>query len=201
MKTCKRCYESKTLDEFYPKRATCKVCYNEARPKVLCACGRQMRVGALQCRPCQIRSAGRAGNLVRTEQAAPHQALRRAKVQTRRWLRDESGKRCPTCVKRVRSKNGATYCSYPCFAATVNPKNTSRRTIKPGLRAKVVARDGYVCQICHEPTSLVHDPADDLSPEIDHVVEVRNGGRNTLANLRVAHRVCNRERNRVLWSS
>ena len=201
MKTCTRCDQAKPLDQFYPKRAQCKTCYNGSAR--LCVCGDKVSRGATQCRPCQSRTAQVLATAARAEALRLDRsvwAVRRAKAQTRRWLKDESGKRCPLCAKRVRSKNGARYCSYDCWKTTQVPMGR-RRSISRGTRARVFARDGYVCQICNRPTSLIHDPLDDLSPEIDHIVPVYDGGASVFENLRVAHRVCNRDRNLILYSA
>jgi 5-methylcytosine-specific restriction endonuclease McrA len=201
MRTCKYCDQAKPLDQFYGARTQCKACLNARRFDV-CACGTRKRTTANQCRGCQSRAAQALATTARADSLRlPPEvwALRRAKALTRRWLREEGRRRCPICLKRVRGK-GARYCSYACFSITQVPQG-KRQSIKPRLRARVIARDGYVCQICNRPTSLVHDPRDDLSPEIDHIVPVYDGGTNDLGNLRVAHRICNRDRNLVLYIS
>lgn len=206
MKVCGHCDQAKPLECFTKDtgklsgyRSTCKVCTADmvkarrvGRRTPCATCGAPSQ--GVECRRCQTaRATLAAAEVCRKPEL---QAVRRAKAQTRRWLRSETGRRCSVCGRRAKVK----YCSYACFSTTQVPSG-NRQSIKPRLRAKVIARDGYVCQICHRPTSLVHDPRDDFSPEIDHVIPVRDGGRNLLVNLRVAHRVCNRDRNLVLWST
>lgn len=213
MRTCTGCDLRKPESEF-PTRADragqvltrCRSCVaaamrakRQARRTPCTDCGVPSQ--GLRCRYCQSRAAQALATAARADALRLDPAvwaLRRAKAGTCRWLREETRRRCPICLKRVRGK-GAKYCSYLCFATTQVPQGR-RQSIKPRLRARVIARDGYVCQICGEKTSLVHDPADDLSPEIDHIIPVRDGGKNLMENLRVAHRVCNRNRNAVLWS-
>ena len=53
------------------------------------------------------------------------------------------------------------------------------------IRQDVFARDGRVCSLCGSTKDL----------EIDHILEVKNGGLPVLENLRVLCRRCNRRRN------
>lgn len=59
-----------------------------------------------------------------------------------------------------------------------------REPLPRSMRAAVIARDGYVCQLCGAPVeqSDVH---------IDHIIPFARGGRDTLDNLQVAHSLCN----------
>jgi len=63
-------------------------------------------------------------------------------------------------------------------------KRPLRETISSVLRAAVIERDGYVCQLC----------GGDVEPDdvhLDHRRPVSHGGPTTLANLQVAHSRCN----------
>jgi hypothetical protein len=53
-------------------------------------------------------------------------------------------------------------------------------------RARVLLRDGLVCQLCREDINERFD--------IDHVVPIAEGGLDTLDNLRITHSRCNRSR-------
>ena len=59
-----------------------------------------------------------------------------------------------------------------------------RDTISKRLRAAVLERDGYVCQLCFEPV----DPGD---VHLDHIKPWSKGGRTVMSNLQVAHSRCN----------
>jgi hypothetical protein len=61
-----------------------------------------------------------------------------------------------------------------------NEWQRARRRVLP----IVLARDGYICQICGEPVLL-----EELS--LDHVYPKSRGGAHTKENLRVVHRRCN----------
>lgn len=59
-----------------------------------------------------------------------------------------------------------------------------RDSISKALRAAVIARDGYVCQICGGDVA-----EDDI--HLDHIYPWSKGGETTLSNLRVTHSLCN----------
>jgi HNH endonuclease len=65
--------------------------------------------------------------------------------------------------------------------------NTRMRVAAWRLRAQVIQRDGYICQICN-------GSVDKSDIDIDHIVPVSKGGPSTLSNLRVTHSRCNRVR-------
>lgn len=62
------------------------------------------------------------------------------------------------------------------------------------VRADVYERDGYVCQLCGEPTDPHAEGNDDMFPSLDHIVPQSLGGGHEDENLRTAHRVCNSSR-------
>jgi hypothetical protein len=63
---------------------------------------------------------------------------------------------------------------------------------------EVGERDRWVCGLCQDTGRLV-DPSPDatraLSPSIDHIVTVSDGGTHTRDNVRITHLWCNTERN------
>lgn len=64
--------------------------------------------------------------------------------------------------------------------------------------AEIGDRDGWVCGICQDMARLVDaspGAARALSPSIDHVIAVSDGGPHVRANVRIAHLWCNVERN------
>lgn len=62
-----------------------------------------------------------------------------------------------------------------------------RRAIPQAVRAAVMERDGTTCQICFAEV----EPAD---IHLDHIQPHSRGGRETVANLRVTHSLCNTKR-------
>ena len=69
-------------------------------------------------------------------------------------------------------------------------------SIKPAVRAAVVARDGYVCRYCGcavRHRKHLRDIERDTI-ELDHVVPVFEGGKSTVDNLVVCCMWCNRKK-------
>lgn len=60
---------------------------------------------------------------------------------------------------------------------------------------RLMSRDGDKCSICDLPLDRrIRDPHDDAYITFDHIKPRSNGGDDSLANLRLAHQVCNNER-------
>lgn len=53
---------------------------------------------------------------------------------------------------------------------------------------RIAARDGWTCHVCDEGF-ITGDPW-----EVDHDVAISRGGTNHLANLRLCHKSCNRDK-------
>ena len=59
-----------------------------------------------------------------------------------------------------------------------------------GIKRKLIARDGAICQWCHKKGNM-----DTLS--IDHIKPIRDGGTNDLSNLRLMHIDCHSYQNHL----
>lgn len=57
--------------------------------------------------------------------------------------------------------------------------------------AEIAERDGWCCQLCHEPIEPGRCYPDQLSLSIDHVIPLSRGGDDTRANVQASHLVCN----------
>lgn len=87
----------------------------------------------------------------------------------------------------------------PCQRAGCSLPSASHVTRKSGHSPLTITRlrvrDGWICQLCGRPFP---DPPFKWphahSVTVDHVVNVREGGGDALANLRLAHAICNVER-------
>ena len=66
----------------------------------------------------------------------------------------------------------------------INPDEDRRESVPRWLREAVIARDGYVCQLCTEPV----EPTD---VHLDHVKPYSKGGPTDFDNLQVTHSLCN----------
>ena len=58
-------------------------------------------------------------------------------------------------------------------------------------RTEIFERDGYVCQICQEPTDATATWPDGSIPTIDHITPLVRGGEHSRANVQTAHLTCN----------
>lgn len=63
--------------------------------------------------------------------------------------------------------------------------------IEPVNRARVFARDGWVCQICQRPVNKGLSWPHTESASLDHIVPLSRGGAHSEANARLAHLGCN----------
>ena len=107
-----------------------------------------------------------------------------------------SPKYCPECAKLVakrRSKEQRRTNKPPSCKAGRARKACREHGVKyePIDRKRVFERDGWMCYICHEPLHREYDPNDPLSPTIDHVLALNNGGSHTYDNVRACHAICN----------
>lgn len=86
------------------------------------------------------------------------------------------------------------FCSRRCKNADTRHR---RRALIAGVRserysiAKIAGRDGYLCGICWHPIDMELRSPDPMSPSIDHVIPLSQGGENTPDNVQLAHRGCN----------
>lgn len=55
----------------------------------------------------------------------------------------------------------------------------------------IFERDGWVCQLCHEPVDPAVSRKAPLGATIDHVTPLTRGGSHCAGNVQLAHRVCN----------
>lgn len=54
-------------------------------------------------------------------------------------------------------------------------------------RALVLARDKYVCRLCHNPEPRANS--------VDHIIPKARGGSDSMNNLQAAHMECNQRKN------
>lgn len=57
--------------------------------------------------------------------------------------------------------------------------------------SEVFERDGWICQLCGDPTDWTTHFPDPLSPSLDHIVPLSRGGEHSRANTQCAHLACN----------
>ena len=107
-----------------------------------------------------------------------------------RELRDEEGMRIRTSTDRADLKPG----EYVLESLERMPKID--RNIPPGLRAKILERNGYTCQLCGagpgDPDP--YRPGRRVRLQIDHIVPVGQCGKTEEDNLRVVCSICNQSK-------
>lgn len=87
-----------------------------------------------------------------------------------------------------------SYCSVACRKRAGVARRGKKFQPKPRKRRRIYERDGYICQICHEPTEPDTDVMHPWHPSLDHIVPRSQGGSDDDDNLRTAHRWCNSAR-------
>lgn len=80
-------------------------------------------------------------------------------------------------------------CGTP-SAGSYCPAHARNRNLARDLLELVANRDGWICQLCGEPVSRIRDRSP-LSPSLDHVKPLAQGGTDAPSNLRLAHNGCN----------
>jgi len=59
------------------------------------------------------------------------------------------------------------------------------------LVVEIYERDGWICQLCKKKVNKKLRYPDPLSPSLDHIVPISNGGSHTRDNVQLAHYWCN----------
>jgi 5-methylcytosine-specific restriction endonuclease McrA len=105
-------------------------------------------------------------------------------------------KRCVICGDVFLEKGNKKYCSKKC-------QDQNKWTMKDGYRylfplEEVYERDNGICYLCGEPCDwndkeIVNGYVvyGNRYPSRDHVIPKSKGGKNTIDNIRLAHRICN----------
>jgi len=196
-KTCQKCGT-----EFVQK-------YTRGRPRLYCSdrC-RQLVQGAnrrkpqerLSCLTCsQSFKAARSDQKYCSRQCAGVANTRKALLKRNQQF--EGSRACPDCGERFaiqQAKSSRKFCDE-CRRRrkqdTNARKSQKRRAAgRPVGLSDVVAARGRKCHICHRQIDLNLSGRHPQGPSIDHILPVSMGGTNDLANLNIAHRVCNTRR-------
>ena len=114
-----------------------------------------------------------------------------------RELRDEEGMQ----IKSSRDRLDLRPNEY--VLETLERKPAIGRTVSPQLRAQILERNGYTCQLCGagpgDPDP--YRPDRKLRLNIDHLVPLSQGGTNDPDNLRVLCSACNESRGNLQTAS
>lgn len=196
-KTCQKCGT-----QFYQN-------YTRGRPRLYCSDKCKQAVAGLNRRKPQERqnclTCSEPFRAARSDQKfCSRRCAGVANTQKARMRRNQGfdgSRQCADCGERFeidRARSGRKFC-VECRRRrkqdTDARKSQKRRAAgRPVGLSDVVAARGRKCHICHCKIDLNLSGRHPQGPTIDHILPVSMGGTNDLANLNIAHRVCNTRR-------
>lgn len=210
-RACAWCGRSFDWDPRFPHRAYC------SKPCQRLASRVKLVVGELRCDECGevFERRGTRGPVPkacppcvreRTKRALRHDRSDRpcadcgTTVVIDRARRGPIPKRCTDCTeKRQRGQIAAWLQAQPVeyrrdkYAAGKRRRQYRLRAI-PSERivpSVVYERDGWICQLCREPVDRTLPYPDPMSPSLDHVIRLADGGGHLMDNVQLAHLHCN----------
>lgn len=102
---------------------------------------------------------------------------------------------CLECANLfVSNHRKSKYCSIRCAGRA---SRRVRRARSRGVRTEefsyleIAERDGWICQLCHEPVDPWAEKPDPMRGSLDHDTPISRGGENTRENIQLAHLSCN----------
>lgn len=134
-----------------------------------------------------------------TRRMREYVARRRAEGRSINYAeyRSREERTCEQCGAEflARLDNAGRFCTVDCANAFQGGSGRvrlgERFRIAESRRLAIYERDGWVCQICHEPVDRDGEPTGAWFPSLDHVTPRSLGGGDDDDNLRLAHRWCN----------
>lgn len=128
------------------------------------------------------------------------QPLDRIRCRGCGWAKPKAPKPCGRCGTDIRDKPRSKFCA-PCGLARTTEryrdKARKRRATLRGLPSEpytteeIAERDEFACGICSLPVDMTLKTPDPGAPSVDHKVPIAAGGGDTLANVQLAHLLCN----------
>ena len=64
-------------------------------------------------------------------------------------------------------------------------------------RLQIYARDNWICQLCGKKVNKHHKYPHPMSPSIDHIIPLSQGGTHEPVNVQLAHFICNSKRSAI----
>lgn len=117
---------------------------------------------------------------------------------------------CKQCSRLMVARNGRKYCSDSCRIDSINVRvmglyylaaDSGRVKQAMAWRRQIVEyladRDGTKCVLCNRHIDITLPSGtrgSDMGPSVDHVIPRSQGGADNMANLRLTHWKCNRQR-------
>lgn len=116
--------------------------------------------------------------------------LARAKRALRKYDRT-----CPRCVRRFTTRErGRIYCSDACCWRHNRSRRRARLRdafVEDWELRDIYARDGGICQLCHEKVDRRCKYPHPRAPVPDHIIPISKGGTDEPKNVQLAHHRCN----------
>ncbi len=121
---------------------------------------------------------------------------RQYKAEHGQWYtRHRHGEAQRVYMRRRRQEIGHWRLLYPAAAAAADARRRAlvqqARTDEVFAPLDIHVRDGWTCQLCHEPIDRAIAWPHPKSPSIDHIVPLSRGGAHALSNVQSAHLGCN----------
>lgn len=111
------------------------------------------------------------------------------------WPHHRYGEGQRLSQRRRREKVGHWRKLYPESAAAYDARRRAlvaqARTGEVFAPLDIHVRDGWTCQLCHEPIDRAIAWPHPKSPSIDHIIPLSRGGAHALSNVQSAHLGCN----------
>lgn len=153
-------------------------------------CGQVIRRDSPRCRRCTKRTPP-------TRMTVAQRKASRAAAGVLGWGRWLVGP-CPRCglpvTVRVTTAGAIGYCTDRCRQSDKSDRRRARSAgakLTPGRRHAVFERDGWICQLCGDPTDRTVRAPSPLAPTIDHRIPLAGGGEHAPGNWQTAHSLCN----------
>lgn len=202
---CGRCKQPKLLEDYIPTDrgvigSWCKPCFNASRRSDLVPLVFHDPQQCVQCGGWYVPK-----RLYQRSKYCSEECNRAAKEARRaaKCLTAKSERVCLHCgsiIPREASKN-KIFCSRQCNNRAHRLQRRLRDRVgaeaKAGyLFAEICMRDKWRCGICRKFVDKTLQYPDPMSPSLDHILQVWQGGDNDPSNLRLAHLICNQRRPR-----
>jgi len=195
---CVRCGEEWMCfgSTYYQRRRICPTCAPPPAPRERTIADEWPVTYLASCAWCDMHFIGRAGSTYCSEQCVLERQLSEGRAKTRPVPR--------TCACGARVVGQRVKCDSCRDGAERERNREARRRAKQRRRARmrqipyerytlagVAERDGFACGICQRPVEIGLEVPDPGAPTVDHVWPLARGGRDVLANVQLAHFLCN----------
>lgn len=195
---------------------TCRKCgttfiqsYTRGRPRLYCSQECKQAVAGINRRKPQERDkcvtclqpfvAARSDQKFCSRRCSGIANTRQARIERNQGF--DGSRACADCGERFDIDRPRSMRKYCALCQRRRKKDTDSRKSQrrraagdPVPLSQVVAVRGQRCHICHRKIDLNLSGRQPMGPTIDHILPVSMGGTNDLANLNIAHRVCNLRR-------